>query len=199
MVRPLVVSALVGALVLGIAPRQALAADDWFGSGDHYRCMWHCEERAGQFRATAVSPPGSTPAATPSTSPSAGTGAGTGTGFGLLSWLATIFDSLSAGWHSPSPPSGASSSGTSLSTAAPSYGGWTGGSSWTGYGADPWYRDDGWYRSEPWYGSDGWYQHDRWYDDRDDGWYRPRRDRDRWWNLWGAGYRFHRHHPRDGY
>jgi hypothetical protein len=52
MVRRFAVSVLVGVLALVVAPRPASAAHDRVVTGNHYRCMWHCDERAHLFQDT---------------------------------------------------------------------------------------------------------------------------------------------------
>lgn len=49
MVRRFAVCVLVGTLGLGVAPRPAAAAPARVVTGNHYRCMYHCDER-GQTR-----------------------------------------------------------------------------------------------------------------------------------------------------
>jgi hypothetical protein len=52
MFRRFAVCVLVGALGLGVAPRPAAAAPDRGASDSHYRCMYHCDERAHLFEDT---------------------------------------------------------------------------------------------------------------------------------------------------
>jgi hypothetical protein len=49
MIRRFAVCVLVGTLGLGVAPRPAFAARDRVVTGNHYRCMYHCDQRAHLF------------------------------------------------------------------------------------------------------------------------------------------------------
>jgi len=53
MVRRFAVCVLVGAVALGVAPRPAGAVSERGVTDDHYRCMYHCDERAHLFEDTA--------------------------------------------------------------------------------------------------------------------------------------------------
>ena len=53
MIRRFAVCVLVGAVGLGVAARPVAAAPERIVTGSHYRCMYHCDERAHLFEDTA--------------------------------------------------------------------------------------------------------------------------------------------------
>jgi hypothetical protein len=169
MVRRLVVSVVVGALTLGIAPHQAFAAGGGRRSGfdDHYRCMYHCQERGGSFRPLAEP----TPAASEK-------GARIAPAFIPGSWLLSIFapsNDYQRCMYRCEERGDSFRSGSDPTTGRPRRDGfsfWGGSNSSRGYRDSPTYRDDRWYP--------------------DDGWYRRPRLRDYWrsgfgWRPWDLG------------
>ena len=184
MFRRLVIATTAGALMLGAMPARAFAAsDNWRPLDDHYRCVWHCQERARLFRTspkpvTRKAAPVAKAPAVVNRAPAADRGPG---GFGPFSWLTSLFGDRS--WR------------TSTRYDDHLYG-------------DDWrYRNDGWgwgNRSgwdDWWHNDDRWSWDDRWgWDDWHHGWDRRPRYRDNW--SWDdgrdSGYTAHRHHPRGG-